>query len=92
MLRWQIAIQEYRGKMTTFHKARSVHKDADGLGRWELANNPYSPAYVPLEEEPQIPIEGTNITDIGSKFFEEVRESYKQYNDCHILTSIFKED
>ncbi|MBW0500996.1 hypothetical protein O181_040711 [Austropuccinia psidii MF-1] len=29
MLRWQIAIQEYRGKMTIAHKEGNLHKNAD---------------------------------------------------------------
>ncbi|MBW0587257.1 hypothetical protein O181_126972 [Austropuccinia psidii MF-1] len=70
MLRWQIAIQEYRGNMTMVHKAGKIHKNADGLSRWALANTPDNLAYVPLEAEPQITIEGINITDIGTKFFE----------------------
>ncbi|MBW0552635.1 hypothetical protein O181_092350 [Austropuccinia psidii MF-1] len=81
MLRWQIAIQEYRGNMTIVYKAGSIHKNADGLSRWALANNPDNPAYVRLEAEPQIAIEGMNITDIGTEFFEEVRESYEQDNN-----------
>ncbi|MBW0480208.1 hypothetical protein O181_019923 [Austropuccinia psidii MF-1] len=88
MLRWQIAIQEDRGKMTIVHKAGKIHKNADGLSGWALANTPDNPAYLPLEAEPQIPIEGIEITDIGDKFFEEVRESYKQETNCHILTSV----
>ncbi|MBW0529285.1 hypothetical protein O181_069000 [Austropuccinia psidii MF-1] len=78
MLRWQIAIQEYRGNITIFHEEGNIHKNADGLSRWELANTPDKPSYVPLEAEPQIPIEGINITDIGTEFFEEVRECYKK--------------
>ncbi|MBW0522407.1 hypothetical protein O181_062122 [Austropuccinia psidii MF-1] len=31
MLRWQIAIQEYRGNMTIVHKSGNIHKNADGL-------------------------------------------------------------
>ncbi|MBW0540430.1 hypothetical protein O181_080145 [Austropuccinia psidii MF-1] len=58
MLRWQIAIQEYRA----------------------------------LEAEPQIQIKGINITDIGTEFFEEVRESYNQDKNCHILTSLLDKD
>ncbi|MBW0543408.1 hypothetical protein O181_083123 [Austropuccinia psidii MF-1] len=30
MLRWQIAIQEYRGNMTIVHKDGSINKNADG--------------------------------------------------------------
>ncbi|MBW0497394.1 hypothetical protein O181_037109 [Austropuccinia psidii MF-1] len=88
ILRWQIMIQEYRGNMTIVHKAGNIHNNADGLSRWALANIPDNPAYVPLEAEPQIPIEGINITYIGTEFFEEVRESYKQKENCHILTSL----
>ncbi|MBW0588857.1 hypothetical protein O181_128572 [Austropuccinia psidii MF-1] len=84
MLRWQIAIQEYRGNMTIVHKPGNIHMNADRLSRWALANTPDSPDYVPLEAEPQITIEGINITDIGTDFFEEVRESYKQDKNCHI--------
>ncbi|MBW0565944.1 hypothetical protein O181_105659 [Austropuccinia psidii MF-1] len=66
MLRWQIAIQEYRGNMTIAHMAGNIHKNADGLSRWALANTPDTSAYVPLEAEAQIPIEGIKMTDIGS--------------------------
>ncbi|MBW0522720.1 hypothetical protein O181_062435 [Austropuccinia psidii MF-1] len=92
MLRWQIAIQEYRGNMTIVHKSGNIHKNADGLSRWALANTPDSPDHVPLEAEPQIVIEGINKTDIGTEFFEEVREFYKQDKNCHILTSLLDKD
>ncbi|MBW0575283.1 hypothetical protein O181_114998 [Austropuccinia psidii MF-1] len=68
ILRWQIAIQEYRGNMTIVHKAGNIHKNADKLRRWASANTPDNPAYVPFKEEPHIPIEGINITDIGTEF------------------------
>ncbi|MBW0507696.1 hypothetical protein O181_047411 [Austropuccinia psidii MF-1] len=92
MLRWQIAIQEYRGNMTIVHKAGNIHKNDDGLSRCEVANITDNPAYAPLEAEPQFPIEGINIPDIGTKFFGEVRESYKQDKNCHILASLLDKD
>ncbi|MBW0534428.1 hypothetical protein O181_074143 [Austropuccinia psidii MF-1] len=92
MLRWKIAIQEYRGNMTIAHKAGNIHRNSDGLSRWALANTPDKAAYVTLEEEPQISIEGINITDIGTELFEEVRESYKKDKNCHILTSLLDGD
>ncbi|MBW0549020.1 hypothetical protein O181_088735 [Austropuccinia psidii MF-1] len=52
MLRWQIAIQEYRGKMTIVHKDENIHKNSDGLSRWPLQNNIDNPAYVPEEASP----------------------------------------
>ncbi|MBW0569691.1 hypothetical protein O181_109406 [Austropuccinia psidii MF-1] len=36
MLRWQIAIQEYRGNMTIVHKDYNIHTNADGLSRLAL--------------------------------------------------------
>ncbi|MBW0564907.1 hypothetical protein O181_104622 [Austropuccinia psidii MF-1] len=77
-LRWQIAIQEYRGNMTIVHKDGNIHKNADGLRRWPLPNNIYNPAYVPEEAFPQIPIEGISVTDLNTTFLEEVRNSYTQ--------------
>ncbi|MBW0578248.1 hypothetical protein O181_117963 [Austropuccinia psidii MF-1] len=89
MLRWQIGIQEYRGKMTIVHKEGNINNNADGLSTWELANTPNNPAYVPLEEEPQIPIEGIKITDIVTEFFEEVSKSHKKDKNFHMLNSLF---
>ncbi|MBW0523764.1 hypothetical protein O181_063479 [Austropuccinia psidii MF-1] len=88
MLRWQISIKEYRRNMNIVHKAGNIHKTAYGLSRWELPNTSDNTAYVLTSAEAQIPIEGINITDVGTEFFEEVRESYKQDNNCHILTAL----
>ncbi|MBW0530754.1 hypothetical protein O181_070469 [Austropuccinia psidii MF-1] len=85
ILRWQIAIQKCRGNMNIAHKEGIIHKNYDGISRWVLANTPDSSAYVSLEAEPKVSIEGINITDIGTEFFEEVRESYKKEKNCHIL-------
>ncbi|MBW0513277.1 hypothetical protein O181_052992 [Austropuccinia psidii MF-1] len=78
--------------MTIVDKARNICKNADGLSRWALANTPDNPSYVLLEEESQIPIEGINITDTGTKFFEEVRKSYKQDRNFHIMTCLLDKD
>ncbi|MBW0505861.1 hypothetical protein O181_045576 [Austropuccinia psidii MF-1] len=88
MLRWQIAIQDYRGNITIAHKAGNIQKNSDGLSRWELPNSPDNLAYVPTDAEAQIPIEGINITDVGTEFFEEVIESYKKDKTCHIPTAL----
>ncbi|MBW0513629.1 hypothetical protein O181_053344 [Austropuccinia psidii MF-1] len=47
VLRRQIDIQEYRGNMTIAHKSGNIHKIADGLSRWALANTPENTAWVP---------------------------------------------
>ncbi|MBW0567696.1 hypothetical protein O181_107411 [Austropuccinia psidii MF-1] len=85
MLRWQIAIQEYRGNMTIVHKDGNIHTNADGLSRWPLPNHNDNPAYVPEEASPQIPIKGRSVTDLNTTFFEEVRNSYTQDKNCSIL-------
>ncbi|MBW0518587.1 hypothetical protein O181_058302 [Austropuccinia psidii MF-1] len=56
MLRWHIAIQEYRGNMTIVHKAGNILKNSDGFSRWELPNTPENHAYIPKSAELQIPI------------------------------------
>ncbi|MBW0485920.1 hypothetical protein O181_025635 [Austropuccinia psidii MF-1] len=55
MLRWKIAIQEYRGNMTIIYKEGKRHTNADGLSRWTLANVKSNPAYDP-EVEAKIPM------------------------------------
>ncbi|MBW0539359.1 hypothetical protein O181_079074 [Austropuccinia psidii MF-1] len=55
MLRWQIAIQEYRGNMTIIYKEGKSHTNADGLSRWPLDNVKSNPAYDP-EAVANIPI------------------------------------
>ncbi|MBW0524263.1 hypothetical protein O181_063978 [Austropuccinia psidii MF-1] len=55
MLRWQIAIQEYRGNMTIIYKEGKSHENADGLSRWPLDNVKRNPAYDP-EVAAKIPI------------------------------------
>ncbi|MBW0575855.1 hypothetical protein O181_115570 [Austropuccinia psidii MF-1] len=92
MLRWQIAIPEYRGNMNIVHKAGKIHKNADGLIRWALANTPDNPAYVPLKAEPQIPIEGMKVADIGTEPFGEVREHYEKDRNCNIFTTLLNKD
>ncbi|MBW0522537.1 hypothetical protein O181_062252 [Austropuccinia psidii MF-1] len=52
MLRWKIAIQEYRGNMTIFHKDGNIHKNAYGLSRWLLPSNIDNPSYMPEEASP----------------------------------------
>ncbi|MBW0512332.1 hypothetical protein O181_052047 [Austropuccinia psidii MF-1] len=70
----------------------NIQKNVNGLSRWELPNTPDNSYYVPENEEPQIPIEGIKITDVGTEFFEEVRESYKKDKNLHILTSLLEKD
>ncbi|MBW0568201.1 hypothetical protein O181_107916 [Austropuccinia psidii MF-1] len=92
ILRWQIAIQEYRGNMTIVHKDGNIHENVDGLRRWPLPNNIDNPVYVPEEASPQIPIEGIRVTDLNTTFFEEVRNSYTQDRNYSILCQLPTKD
>ncbi|MBW0555553.1 hypothetical protein O181_095268 [Austropuccinia psidii MF-1] len=77
ILRWQIAIQQYRGNMTIVYKDGNIHKNSDELSRWPLSNNIDNPSYVPEEASPQIPIVGISVTDLNTIFFEKY-----QSNSC----------
>ncbi|MBW0461570.1 hypothetical protein O181_001285 [Austropuccinia psidii MF-1] len=78
ILRWLIAIQEYRGNMTIVYQDGNIHKNADGLSRWPLTNNIDNHSHVPEEASPQIPKEGISLPDLNTTFFEEVRSIYTQ--------------
>ncbi|MBW0483382.1 hypothetical protein O181_023097 [Austropuccinia psidii MF-1] len=92
MLRWQIAIQEYRGKVTIVHKDGNIYKNADVLSSWQLPNDIDNPTYVPDDSSPQIPIEGISITDLNNTFFDKVRNIYSQDKNCSILCKVFTKD
>ncbi|MBW0461481.1 hypothetical protein O181_001196 [Austropuccinia psidii MF-1] len=85
MLRWQIAIQEYRGNMNVIHRSGNIHNNTDVLRRWALANTPENPAWVPREENH---IEGICVTEIGTEYFNKVKEIYQMEKNCHILCQI----
>ncbi|MBW0527371.1 hypothetical protein O181_067086 [Austropuccinia psidii MF-1] len=92
ILRWQIALQEYRGNRTIVHKSGNIKNNSDGFSRWESSNTPDNPSYVPTDSECQIPIEGINITDLGTEFFEEAIDGYKTDKNGHIITSLLDKD
>ncbi|MBW0500053.1 hypothetical protein O181_039768 [Austropuccinia psidii MF-1] len=92
MLIWQISIQQYTGNMTLVHKTFNIIMNVDGLSIWALPSTSENLSYVPENVDPQISIEGLNITDVGTEFLEEVRKSYKQDRKCHILTSLLEKD
>ncbi|MBW0538482.1 hypothetical protein O181_078197 [Austropuccinia psidii MF-1] len=74
------------------HKDGNIHKNADGLRRWPLPNNIDNTAHVPEEASPQIPIEGSSVTDLKTTFSEEIRSSYTQDSICRILFQLLTKD
>ncbi|MBW0532904.1 hypothetical protein O181_072619 [Austropuccinia psidii MF-1] len=75
--------------MTIVHKSGNIHKNADSRSRCALANTPENPAWVPQEE---LHIEGIFVTDIGTEFLNQVKESYKIDNNCHMLSQLLMKD
>ncbi|MBW0525362.1 hypothetical protein O181_065077 [Austropuccinia psidii MF-1] len=92
MLRWKLAIQEYRGNMNIVPKDGNIHKNADGLSRWPLPNNIDNPAYLTEEASPQTHIEGISVTYLNTTVFEELRNSYTQDKNCSILFQLLTKD
>ncbi|MBW0481652.1 hypothetical protein O181_021367 [Austropuccinia psidii MF-1] len=78
--------------MTIVHKSGNINKNSDGLSKWELPNTPENTAYGPANAEHQVSIGGINITDVGTEFFEEVKERYQKDRNFHILTSVLDKD
>ncbi|MBW0525660.1 hypothetical protein O181_065375 [Austropuccinia psidii MF-1] len=73
ILRWRIAIQQYRGNINIAYKFVNIHKNADILSRWALANTSENPAWVPQEHH----INYICVTDNCTEFFNQVKESKK---------------
>ena len=93
MLRWQIAIQEYRGNMTIIHRDGNIHKNADGLSRWALPNDPSNPAYDPEDkDDDRFPIMGIHVSTFKNEFFDLVREGYQQDKNTVILSELLLKD
>ncbi|MBW0539058.1 hypothetical protein O181_078773 [Austropuccinia psidii MF-1] len=70
-------------------KSGNIHKNLDVLSKWALANTPENPAWVPQEEHH---IEGIFVTDIGTEFLNQAKESYKMDKNCHILCQLLMKD
>ncbi|MBW0477749.1 hypothetical protein O181_017464 [Austropuccinia psidii MF-1] len=89
ILRWKLAILQYRGNTTIVHKSGNIDKNADSVRRWALVSTPERPAWVQQEEEH---IEGICVTDIGAKSFNQVKEKYNMDTNDHSLCQLLMKD
>ncbi|MBW0510049.1 hypothetical protein O181_049764 [Austropuccinia psidii MF-1] len=71
ILRFQIAIQGYRGNLTIIYKEGKSHTNADGLSRWPLDNVKSNPAYYP-KVAAKIPIHSIEIDRMKNCRFSEL--------------------
>ncbi|MBW0538899.1 hypothetical protein O181_078614 [Austropuccinia psidii MF-1] len=78
--------------MKIVNKDANIPKIAYGLSIWLLKNSIDNPAYVTEEASTQIPIEGISVTDLNTKFFEEVRNSFTKDKNCSILFKLINKD
>ncbi|MBW0477885.1 hypothetical protein O181_017600 [Austropuccinia psidii MF-1] len=80
MLRWQIAIQEYRGNRNIICKEGKSHNNSDGLSRWPVDNVKSNQAYEP-EVEAKSPIHFMELDRKQNfRFFEWAPESGTLYS------------
>ncbi|MBW0549978.1 hypothetical protein O181_089693 [Austropuccinia psidii MF-1] len=75
--------------MTIAHKSGNIHKNADGLSIWALANTAENSTWVPQEEHH---IEGICVTDIGTELLSQVEESYNMEKNCNIIFQLLMKD
>ncbi|MBW0536191.1 hypothetical protein O181_075906 [Austropuccinia psidii MF-1] len=75
--------------MNIADKSGNIPKSADGLSRLSLENTPENPEWVPQEEHH---IQVICFIDIGTEFFNQVKESYKMDKNWHILCQLLMKD
>ena len=92
MLRWMIAIQEYKPYMTITHRPGKFHNNADGLSRMALPNNPDNPSWDPEEMEKEIPVMGITIGDLSEEFFQDIASSYEGNSNTIKLVEILSQE
>ena len=92
MLRWMIAIQEYRPYMTITHRPGKLHNNADGLSRMALPNDSNNPAWEPDDIEKEIPVMGITIGDLSEEFFQDIASSYEGNTNTIKLIKILTQE
>jgi hypothetical protein len=91
MMRWQIAIQEWRGSMSTItHRDGQIHRNADGLSQWALPNDLDNPAYDEEELVREVPIMAIAISGLASEFWDAVETSYEADKNTACLVTLLK--
>ncbi|MBW0467968.1 hypothetical protein O181_007683 [Austropuccinia psidii MF-1] len=96
MLRWRIAIQEYRGNMSIIYKEVKSHTNADG--HWIMKKNFRFSEWAPESGTPDsgnTSSEGTDTPKLGiipselhTEFFNAVMKTYVKHKQCGILLQL----
>jgi putative transposase len=90
MMRWQIAIQEWRGSMTIVHQEGAKHMNADSLSRWALPKDSSNPAADFEDTHREVPIMAILVINLTDKFWVSVERSYASDHNLACLGSILR--
>ena len=90
MFRWQLAIQEYRGRMTITHRPGRNHQNADLLSRFPLPNDASNPGGV--DDVDIIEIFGLHVVDLASEFYKQITDSYQKCKNLRTLVKILSDE
>ncbi|MBW0473814.1 hypothetical protein O181_013529 [Austropuccinia psidii MF-1] len=74
--------------MIIAHKSGNIHKNADGISRWALANTPKKPEWVPQKEHH---IEGICVKDISTELLNQAEEIYKMDKNYEVWKKAYDE-
>ena len=70
--------------MTVVHKEGRLHKNADGLSRWPIPNDPSNPA-SDNDEGATLSITGISVSNLKDELFESIMKSYEKDRNTQIL-------
>ena len=90
MFRWQLEIQEYRGRMTITHRPGRNHQNADLLSRFPLPNDASNPGGV--DDVDIIEILSLHVVDLASKFYKQIADSYQKCKDLRTLVKLLSDE
>ncbi|KAK4697324.1 hypothetical protein P7C70_g8228, partial [Phenoliferia sp. Uapishka_3] len=76
---FEMAIQEYRGRMTIRHRKGITHINADGMSRMSLPNVESNPA-SDLQDEEIGTVHALSFVEFKNEFFDAIKESYQKDN------------
>lgn len=94
MLRWQLAVQEYRNFMKIRHRAGKANGAADGLSRCPVPNDESNPA-ADLSTEPELRVQALSFAMLDDSFFDAIRQSYaadKDFSKIHLALREYEKD
>ena len=77
MLRWQLAIQEFRGRIQIHHRSGNKQLNAEYLSRFPLPNDELNPAAELKNETKEV--FGIHLVDMPDEYYHQIKESYQKF-------------